>query len=67
MIVFLNNQLINILEGSTIPVLLKTAGIEDIQGTAVAVNNIVISREVRESHVLNDQDKVLVIRAAKGG
>lgn len=38
-----------------------------INGIAIAVNNIIVSRKSWESQVLRSNDKILIIKATQGG
>ena len=46
---------------------LKFANLSDARGIAIAVNECVVARNEWESHVLRENDKVLIIRATQGG
>lgn len=51
----------------TLSDLLLALNIDDSKGMAVALNNIVIAREKWELQQVNDNDKILIIKAAQGG
>ena len=51
----------------TLSELLSALNIDDSKGIAVALNNNVIAREKWEKHIVNDNDKLLLIKAAQGG
>ena len=46
---------------------LNENALRDARGTAVAVNECVISRKAWQSYVLHENDKILIIRATQGG
>jgi sulfur carrier protein len=46
---------------------LMDRGMGALEGTAVAVNDCVISRGEWQSYLLHEHDKILIIRATQGG
>ena len=56
------------LEGdSSLITVLAQSGIQDQKGIAVAVNNIVVPRTEWQNRILNENDKITIIRATQGG
>jgi sulfur carrier protein len=51
----------------TLSELLLVLNIDDSKGIAVALNNNVIAREKWDKQLINDNDKLLLIKAAQGG
>jgi len=47
--------------------LLTLLSIQDPKGLAIAVNNRVVRRDNWDTHVLNEADCVILIKATKGG
>ncbi len=62
----LNDIIVDSPEGATLQEVLDNAGIAPT-GIAVAVNSVVIPATERSSHILNDGDSVLIIKAFYGG
>ncbi len=63
----INNEPVEILENSiSVEKLMEFRSIPT-QGTAIAVNDMIIGRDKRGSHLLKDGDRVMVITAAYGG
>ena len=46
---------------------LKASNLSDVRGIAVAVNERVIAKKLWQSLVLQENDKILIIRATQGG
>lgn len=67
--IFVNNQPYIIDEGETLNVLIERFKPEYLsqKGVAIAVNNEVIPKAAWESFKLKEQDKVVIIRAVRGG
>ncbi|HAJ99698.1 MAG TPA: thiamine biosynthesis protein ThiS [Bacteroidales bacterium] len=65
--VFVNDELHEAPECATIAELLTAIGVEELQGLAVAINNRVVQRSHWNDSFLKENDKVLLIRATKGG
>lgn len=55
------------LEHATVARLLDAFGLDALRGTAVAVNDRVVSRSQWETHELSEGDRIEVIRATQGG
>jgi len=51
----------------TLDALLTALDMDVSKGMAVALNNEVIPREKWDKHLINDNDKLLLIKAAQGG
>lgn len=64
--VVLNGKTISVPEGITLAQFLADKQI-NIDNTAIAVNNVVISRSRWEEFTLSDNSKILLIKATQGG
>lgn len=67
MTVYINNKSFKLSVGSNIATALQTVGIPAGNGTALAVNSNVIPRAQWDTHILNDNDKIMIIKATQGG
>lgn len=65
--IFLNNKQQQLQTGQTIFSVLTAVDMAVAKGIAVAVNNKVIPKDRWETHLLNDNDHVTLIRATQGG
>ncbi len=65
--IILNESGVEVSPQSTLQSALEQTDHASQKGIAVAVNNKVVPRAQWESHVLEENDKVLVITATKGG
>lgn len=65
--VILNHNKINLENASSLTALLQTQNLSDKKGIAVAVNNKVISKSHWDSHILNPNDSITIIKATQGG
>lgn len=65
--IFLNNENISVESNSTLFHLLENRGFAEKSGIAVAINNTVIGKPSWKNEVLNENDRVLIISATKGG
>ncbi|HSV75980.1 MAG TPA: sulfur carrier protein ThiS [Bacteroidales bacterium] len=65
--VFVNDELREAPLCATVSGLLSSLGMEALQGMAVAINNRVVPRSGWNNPLLKENDKVLLIRATKGG
>jgi sulfur carrier protein len=65
--VYVNADLVAAAEADTLDVILKKAGITGTNGIAVAINNRVIPGTDWERTSLNENDKIIVIKATQGG
>lgn len=61
-----NDESMEIEQGTTIGILIKNRGITE-GGTAVAVNNRIVRRASWNGHELREGDSVVIIKAAYGG
>lgn len=66
MTVFINNQPVELHEGSSLADALAQKEIKP-DGIATAINGIVINRSARAETTLKDGDKILIIKAFCGG
>ncbi|MEG1761993.1 MAG: sulfur carrier protein ThiS [Bacteroidales bacterium] len=64
--IFLNNQALDILKEESLKEVLLHQNIP-CQGTALALNNQVIAKDLWASTYLSEGDKLMVIRASCGG
>ena len=64
--VHINDVMHELNDGSCIPTALETAGIKP-ENVAVAVNFSVVPKDNWDSFTLNENDKVMIIRATQGG
>ena len=65
--VFVNSDSIQTEASATVTMLLQQLNLAGKKGMAVAVNNMVIPFHKQEQTVLNNQDKITIIRASQGG
>ena len=65
--ILVNNKPEKLDAGSQLYVLLGQLGLAEKRGIAVAVNNAVISRPDWEKCVLQEKDKITIIRPTQGG
>jgi sulfur carrier protein len=65
--IYINDIARSFEQPQTLSELLLALNIDDSKGVAVALNNTVISREKWDKCVVNDNDKLLLIKAAQGG
>lgn len=67
--IFINNQPYQISEGATLSILIEKFKQEYLtqKGVAIAVNNEVIPKSSWATFKLKEQDKVVIIRAIRGG
>ena len=62
-----NNKSEKLEAGNTLSALLQQLNLLEKRGIAVAVNNTVIGKTGWEKHLLNEQDKITIIRPTQGG
>lgn len=62
-----NQQLITLTDEATLIDFLQTVNLHDSRGLAVAVNQKVITKTNWSTHLLKDQDDLMVIKATQGG
>ncbi len=65
--VSINGEEFNFESKKNLSLLFKDLKIDTPKGIAVAVNNIIISRNSWEEHLINDNDKIIIIKATQGG
>ena len=64
---FVNNELKEILESTSLFDVLVQMKIANQKGIAVAINNSVIPKSEWEKYKLNENDRVTIITATQGG
>lgn len=67
MVIFLNNQPLDISSEKTLFGFLKEKGMCEKKGIAVAVNNEVVSKASWRNYNLKNSDKITLITATQGG
>ena len=65
--ILLNDHNLEISETTSLDILLKDLGQDDLRGWAVAINEDVIPRQDFENTFLSEGDRVLLIQATQGG
>ncbi len=65
--VFVNNQSLSLAQDADLATALGQSGIQNTRGIAVAVNNAVVPKAEWQNKVLNENDKITIIRATQGG
>jgi len=65
--VFVNSQTISLTQDASLFTALKQSGISSQRGIAVAVNNSVIPKTEWPNKILNENDKITIIKATQGG
>ena len=65
--IYINNKLQQIKEPSNLNEALHEINIISQKGIAIAINNIVIPKQEWISFLLNENDKVTIIKATQGG
>jgi len=65
--VFVNSESIQTEASATVTILLQQLKLAGKKGMAIAVNNIVIPIHKQDQTILNNQDKITIIRASQGG
>jgi sulfur carrier protein len=65
--VLLNNKDCSIEINSVLVKALEQNGITNQKGIAVAVNNAVVPKSEWQNKILNENDKITIIRATQGG
>lgn len=66
MTVKINNQSVELVEGTTIRTLAEERRLPE-KGVAVAVNNEMVPRDEWDTHVLKDGDDIVILKAFCGG
>lgn len=67
MTIYINNEPKDIEENTSIQRLFAEVQIMSDKGIAVAINEVVIPRSEWSNKLVNDKDKVLIIKATQGG
>ncbi len=65
--IYFNSKPIAIEDNICLHALLTSKDLDTKKGIAVAVNNTVVGKQDWRSHILKEDDNVLVISATKGG
>ena len=65
--VLLNNKVCVVEKNSALADILQQNGITNQKGIAVAVNNAVVPKSEWQNKILNENDKITIIRATQGG
>ncbi len=66
-IVFVNNESCLLEADSSLTIALEQNGIQSQKGIAVAVNNTVVPKTEWQNKILNENDKITIIKATQGG
>lgn len=67
MTVFVNDAEVKFDEHSNLLHVLNSLSVKTFEGVAVALNNEVVPKSELEKVIVNENDKVLIIRAFQGG
>jgi len=65
--IFVNDECKEVLKGSSLSDLIRTLGLKNLQGWAIALNSNVVPQENLASTQLADGDRILLIQATQGG
>ena len=65
--IFLNDEIHEVSEGSTLLSLTQELGRGDLSGWAVAINETVVPKSDLEGTLLSENDRILFIQATQGG
>ncbi|MGZ3862400.1 MAG: sulfur carrier protein ThiS [Bacteroidia bacterium] len=65
--VYVNNTLCTLDKDATLFVALEQNGVHSQKGIAVAVNNSVVPKTEWQTKILNENDKITIIKATQGG
>ena len=65
--VLLNNKNCSVEKNSALVKILEQNGITNQKGIAVAVNNTVVPKTEWQNKILNENDKITIIKATQGG
>ena len=65
--IYCNGKQLTVDSNASLHSLLVTTEFANQKGIAVAVNNSVVKKQDWESHLLSENDKVLIVSATKGG
>ena len=63
----INHNKTELKEKSSLFILLQLQDLSEKKGIAVAVNNKVVPRSKWNSHILNSNDSITIIKATQGG
>jgi len=63
----INNKACSVEKNSSLVKVLEQNGIQSQKGIAVAVNNVVIPKTEWQNKILNENDKITIIKATQGG
>ena len=67
MIIFVNDELTNVPNGSSLQSLLVELGMVEFNGWAIAVNNEVIPVDEIDDLTLSPNDQIMLVQATQGG
>ncbi len=67
MTIFVNDKEFSFEGPLSLGLLLKQIELKDLRGMAVAVNDRVVPKNNWDSSMLNENDRVILIKAARGG
>ncbi|MBX2906895.1 MAG: sulfur carrier protein ThiS [Taibaiella sp.] len=65
--VLVNNKAYTLPGEATVESMLLAAGVSATNGIAVAVNSDVVPRDQWQEYKLNNNDKIMIIKATQGG
>ncbi|MDX5420513.1 MAG: sulfur carrier protein ThiS [Hymenobacteraceae bacterium] len=65
--IFINNQPEELTLPQTVAAVLQKLELQHSRGIAVAINDLIVPKPQWESHQLQENDKVTLIRATQGG
>ncbi|QCR24544.1 sulfur carrier protein ThiS [Pontibacter sp. SGAir0037] len=65
--IFINNQPEELTQPQPVSAILNLLQVQHTRGLAIAVNNQIVPKTNWQAHLLQDNDKVTVIRATQGG
>ena len=65
--IFINDEIFETKEQIPISELLELAGVQTSRGLALALNDLVIPKLLWHEKKLNENDRILIIRASQGG
>ena len=65
--VYVHDEVLETKEKIHISELLESKGISNLNGIALAINDVVISKAYWHTTLLKEQDRILIIQASQGG
>ena len=65
--IYINDEERSLSDGISLVLMLEEIGMDDTQGCALALNESVISKEKWNETKLKENDKVIIIKATRGG